>query len=256
MNAIERLRRLPFEGAVNFRDIGGYAGAGGRTLRWGQIYRSDSLSALTPADLDRLSALGLRLVCDLRLPFERSAKPDRLPEVDPPEMLHIGFLTRGTVEMLQAIAAGRLGGAEVDEALRRHYRLFARDHNAEFRAILDRLIEPDRRPAVIHCTSGKDRTGFAIALVLLALGVSEETALEDYALTNHYRRDIVDVVGSGVDAAVMQILTSANPMYLKEGLDSARELYGSIEAYLAKGLALAEERLERFRRDMLEEDTP
>src|ERR1700736_2215764 len=65
MNAIERLRRLPFEGAVNFRDIGGYAGAGGRTLRWGQIYRSDSLSALTPADLKRLSALWLRLVCDL-----------------------------------------------------------------------------------------------------------------------------------------------------------------------------------------------
>src|SRR5258708_2677453 len=146
---------------------------------------------------------------------------------------------------------GSAGGA-----LRRHYRLFARDHSAEFKAILDRLIEPDRRPAVIHCTSGKDRTGFAIALVLLSLGVSEETALEDYALTNHYRRDIADVVGSGVDAAGMQILTSANPIYLKEGLDSARELYGSTEAYLTEGLALTEERLERFRRDMFEEDTP
>src|SRR5258708_16135129 len=121
MNAIERLRRLPFEGAVNFRDVGGYAGAGGRTLRWGQIYRSDSLAALTPADLDRLSALGLRLVCDLRLPFERSAKPDRLPAVDPPEMLHIGFLTRGTVEMLQAIAAAPIRGSQLPPAQTPHH---------------------------------------------------------------------------------------------------------------------------------------
>ena len=76
-----RQRRLDFEGAVNFRDIGGYPAGAGRRTRWRTLYRADSLADLTPADLDRLDALGLRTLIDFRLPEERRAKPDRLPQI-------------------------------------------------------------------------------------------------------------------------------------------------------------------------------
>jgi protein-tyrosine phosphatase len=72
-------RRVRFEGAVNFRDLGGYRAGAGRQTRWGRVYRADNLAGLTEADVVRLAELGLKTLIDFRLPLERVASPDRLP---------------------------------------------------------------------------------------------------------------------------------------------------------------------------------
>lgn len=74
-------RRLPFEGVTNFRDLGGYPAAGGATLRWGRVFRSDALYAMTERDRALFDLLGVRAVYDLRNDSERAERPNPLPSL-------------------------------------------------------------------------------------------------------------------------------------------------------------------------------
>jgi protein-tyrosine phosphatase len=107
-------RRLAFDGAVNFRDIGGYPARCGRRIRWQRVYRSDNLGGLTAADLLRLRVLGLRTLIDFRLPAERLYMPNRLPSDLVLEIIELGFIPEGSIDMLRGIAKGALGFAEVE----------------------------------------------------------------------------------------------------------------------------------------------
>ena len=236
-------RRLPFEGAVNFRDLGGYPVAGGGETTWRRVYRSDSLAELTEADMTRLESLGLYGVVDLRLPEEREKKPDRLPDTRDLRILEEGFLPRGTQDMLRAVADGELPPDEIRAEVLRHYRLFPQEHLPDYAATFRLLIEADGRPVVIHCTSGKDRTGFGAALLLLAAGVEESAIAEDYALTNTYRRDIRFMFGPDVRPESLEMLTSAHPEYIRTALDELARLHPDTESWLeAMGLDAAERR--------------
>jgi protein-tyrosine phosphatase len=245
-------RVLPFEGAVNFRDLGGYVGHDGRRVKWRTIFRSDSLAELTDTDHDLWGTLGIRLVCDFRLHDERRRAPDRLPEGDDCRRLELPFIPRGTLDMMTALRRGTLEGADITEAVKRHYWHMPVDHVAEFRAVFAHILERRHRPAVLHCTSGKDRTGFAAAAILLALDVPVETVLDDYLLTNSYRRDVTRVLDLGVTEEVMDILTSAREDYLETALASIRHHFGSIERYLRDGLGLDAPRRARLRQALLD----
>ena len=100
-------RRIHFEGAVNFRDLGGYPASDGRRTRWGLVYRADNLAGLTDADLVRLEVLGLRTLIDFRLPTERQMSPDRLPRGSSIRKVELGFIPAGTIEMLASGQEGR-----------------------------------------------------------------------------------------------------------------------------------------------------
>ncbi|KPQ21791.1 MAG: protein-tyrosine phosphatase [Rhodobacteraceae bacterium HLUCCA24] len=236
-------RRLPFEGAVNFRDLGGYPVAGGGHTAWRRVYRSDSLAELTDSDLARLEALGLYGVVDLRLTEERAKKPDRLPDGHGLKILEQGFLPRGTLHMLRAVAEGHLPPDEIRAEVLRHYRLFPQEHLPDYAATFRLLIEAEGRPVVIHCTSGKDRTGFGAALLLRAAGVEERAIAEDYALTNTYRRDIRFMFGPDVRPEALEMLTAAHPEYIRTALDELARLHPDTESWLeAMGLDAAERR--------------
>jgi protein-tyrosine phosphatase len=245
-------RRVPFEGAANFRDLGGYAAGAGQQVAWRSIYRSDSLSELTDSDHEMWQTLGIRLVCDLRLPSERRNAPDRLPQPSDVEEHHIGFLPEGANEMLRAVRAGEVNSAEIVAEVIRHYYRIPLDHLAEYREIFALLDAPQNHPLVIHCTSGKDRTGFAAMLILLALGVSEELALEDYLLTNSYRRDVSHIFKLPAGTDELHTLTSARPEYFHAALDAMQREYGSILGYLHNGLGLDDDRLRNLRSVFLE----
>lgn len=231
-------RRLPFEGAANFRDLGGYPLAGGGRTRWRVVYRADSLADLTAADLEALRATGIRTLCDFRLPEERADRPNRLPGGMRLQSHEIGFIPRGTPEMLRAIRAGELGPAEIMRAVEAQYRLFGRDHAPAYRAMFDALLAPGATPFLIHCTSGKDRTGVGAALILLALGAARETVLEDYALTNAYRRDIGHLLSDRIRPGVIETLTSARPEYLRAALEAIEEEWGGLDPFMERGLGL------------------
>jgi protein-tyrosine phosphatase len=243
-------RHVLLDGAANFRDLGGYETAEGRTLRWHKVFRSDALSALTAADQARLRALGVKLVCDLRLPGERRHAPSALPDELAIERFEPGFIPRGTLDMLAQIRAGTLHGEEIVEHVKGHYWHMPRDHAEVFGAVLRRLAES--RPAVIHCTSGKDRTGLTVALLLLALGVPLETIYEDYLLTNDFRRDVTRLLNLPASEADMAILTSARREYLETAVRSMIDLSGSLEAYLRDAVGVDDALRMRLRDALLE----
>lgn len=241
-----RARRIAFEGAANFRDIGGYPAAGGRRVRWGRVFRSDSLSKLTDGDLRRLAELGLRTLVDFRVPAERAEQPDRLHPDHTIETNAIGLLPAGTLDMLRAVSAGTIDGAAVERAFLEQYRRFVTDHAAEFARALAAIGDERNLPLLLHCTSGKDRTGFAVAALLLALGTPQDVVLDDYALTNSYMRDITDYFAPSAPPALVRAVMTAQAQYLHAALDQMRASFGSIDAYLERALGLDDRRRARL----------
>jgi protein-tyrosine phosphatase len=233
----ERARRIPLTGAVNFRDLGGYPVAGGGRTRWGVIYRSDSLADLTEADLRAVAALGLRTLCDFRVAGEKAMKPNRLPE-GPLHVMEPAFLPAGVIEMMREVRAGRWGREEIRAEVMRHYRRLPFDHAEAYRAMFGRLLHAEGPPMLIHCTSGKDRTGFGAALILSAAGVARETVVADYALTRQYRRDVSHMLSPEVSAEALDQLTDAPPEYLETALAEIDARAGGIDAYLAEAIGL------------------
>ena len=110
-------RQIPLDGMDNFRDLGGYETADGRTTRWGRVYRSGELGDLTDADVETLHDLGINLVCDFRSPAEREESPDRLPTQNPPTVLQTEIYTPGVdpKELQDRIMSGDLEGLDLSE---------------------------------------------------------------------------------------------------------------------------------------------
>lgn len=231
-------RRILFEGAINFRDLGGYPAGLGRQTRWKRVYRADNLAGLTEADLALLETLGLRTLIDFRLPTEWQMHPDRLPPGSSIRRVELGFLPTGTLEMLSLVKRGVIDVAELERRVIDQYRLFCVDHVEEYRQTFAIACESDNYPLLLHCTSGKDRTGFAAAVLLLAVGVPWETVLEDYSLTNLYRRPVPQLLGPETPEEVVAVLLSAQPKYLEAALEEVYRAHGSFDAYLEQALAV------------------
>jgi len=244
-------RRIELEGAVNFRDLGGYPAEGGRTMRWRTIYRSDSLSDLTDSDVCGFRQLGINTLCDFRLSEESERKPNRLPSGHRINVVPLRFVPEGTLDMLSAIDRGQYGPADVEREVLIHYRKFVNEHASEYRRVFEVILSKDSLPLLMHCTSGKDRTGFAAAAVLLAVGVPREIIVEDYAMTNDFRRDIRHLFSNAVSKPTIDALTSANPRYIEAALDEIGARFGTTEAWL-QSLGVTPSRRARLR-DLLTE---
>jgi protein-tyrosine phosphatase len=226
-------RHLALQGASNFRDLGGYPTTDGRTTRWRHIFRSNHLGQLTAADVEIVRALGVRSAFDFRGREERAAGICALNEV----AVHSLPIEPTVVTALRAeLASGSLTAALAIELMRESYRNYVRHNTHSFRALFGHLLE-DRAPLVIHCTAGKDRTGFASALILHALGVADDVIAEDYLLTNrHYKLGASSA--SDLPADVLDAIGSVEASYLAAAFDAVRSEYGDLETYLRDGLKL------------------
>jgi protein-tyrosine phosphatase len=234
-------RHLDLAGASNFRDLGGYRARDGRTVRWRQIFRSNHLGHLTEADIQALRPLRLKSAFDFRGTEERAAAMCGLAEI----AVHSLPIEPTVVAALRARRANgtALSPADALEVMRDSYRNYVRYNTASFRILFAHLLE-DRAPLVIHCTAGKDRTGFACALILHALGVPDDVIAEDYLLTNRfYRRD--PSVSSDLPDNVRQVLGSVEASFLAAAFDAIGADYGDLESYFSDGLGLgAQQRAE------------
>ena len=249
-------RRLPLEGTDNFRDLGGYDTADGRSVRWGLLYRSNALADLSRRDLDYLTTLGIRLVCDFRSETERMRDPDRTPETNPPSVANLSISVLGVdpAEMQTRIRTGGISGPEIEQTMQAAYRSFVLDFTDRYAAMFERISHPEELPTILHCTAGKDRAGFASAMVLLTLGVSKEDVFEDYLRTNSYRADYNNWIKRLVPvyslfrtrADDMAPLLEARRSYLEASLETIDERYGSIDGYLEHGLKIRPELRERM----------
>lgn len=235
---------MRLEGAVNFRDLGGYETADGRRVRPGLLWRSDSLADLTAADLEVLGGLGLRTVCDLRAVGEREARPNR--DLGPGVRVHELVVVPPRAQEVFA-GVSTMSVEDIQAWLREVFRSFVADQREAYAAVLDALLQDGALPALVHCTSGRDRTGFAAAIVLCALGVSRETVVEDYLRSDVAHRDIDFLIGAGVDETRVTAMTRPRAEYLLAGFAAMEEAYGSVDAYLRDALGLDDARRERLR---------
>jgi protein-tyrosine phosphatase len=239
-------RLIALDGAVNFRDLGGYAAAGGMRTRWRRLFRADGLGELTEDDLGVLRSLGIRTVIDLR--SESELERGRFDvDAHPAAFHHFPFIE----ELPDAQEFDRRPGL-----LGSQYQEIVSDAGAQIRATLGVLAAPDALPAVFHCTAGKDRTGVLSAIVLSLLGVDEETVVADYALSGEamlrLRAKLIVKYPEGRETIEnIDEVFSAEPAQMEALLDHVRRRYGSIQAYVS-GLGVGPEVVESLRTSLLE----
>jgi protein-tyrosine phosphatase len=248
------------EGAPNFRDLGAQLDYGTTRLRPGRIFRSEALTRLTDADLSLVRTLDIKLLFDLRAPDERERDSNRWP----------AGLAVETVAGLKSdeLAAVRFSGWRQrihdpgfdGHAIRQWImgayaempRLFADTLASAF----DRLAAPQSPVTLLHCTAGKDRTGFVCAMLLLALGVSRQRVFDDYLLTRRRRlpMDLLQtLLGDELQTlppskvAALVVMADVAPAYLETALDSIENEFGGVDAYLLRTCGLT-----RSKRDALQ----
>ena len=254
--------QLDFAGGTNFRELGGYEADEGKHVKWGQIWRGIPTCKLTgEADRAKLDALGLRLILDLRSVEEAKKEPDYVP--DGARLVQICGLCAedgheiafapGDIDRLMASAPE---GYDVPRVL--YCRMLT--GNKAFKELF-RALEAGETPILFHCSAGKDRTGVAAMLILLALGASDETICADYAQTNVCRRAEIEAVMQEHADEIAADPSCRNHYYRMAGvspeaapfvLDTIRSQFGSAENYLEAEYGLTPARLMRLRRMYLE----
>ncbi|MFE6225754.1 tyrosine-protein phosphatase [Streptomyces sp. NPDC057854] len=257
------IRHIPLQGAVNVRDLGGYPTHGGGRVRHGLVYRADHLGKLTDADVAVLGGLGLARAIDFRIPMEVGHDgADRLPAgvaaVSRPVtdnglfgQLTAAIASRDPVRQEEMLGGGRAAAFMTDV-----YRTFVTDpaNRDAFGRTLRELAAPGTGPVLYHCTSGKDRTGWASWLVLRLAGVPERLATEDYLASNTLRAAHDARVREGLRAAglmrnpeLIVPLQEVRREYLDAALAEVRSGYGGLYRHVTAGLGLDPRALARLR---------
>jgi protein-tyrosine phosphatase len=253
------MERYSFEGIPNIRDLGGLWTVDGRRTKQGLLLRSGQLFFSTEGDLARLCELGIAEVIDLRSGLERAEKPDL--EIPGARNLHL--------PIMEDISAGVTRDAESDEGafamlaqggddapvlaaayMQKTYRSFVESpfSVSQYARFAGEAVSCAERGRAIlwHCTAGKDRAGFAAAIMLEALGVTRADIVEDYLLTNER---LAAVVGQLIEQFEGQLPTDAaheaarrlflaDESYLQAAYGAAEDLYGGFDAFLEQGLGL------------------
>lgn len=174
---------IPIEGVVNVRDIGGMTTSDNRQVKMGKVYRSASLSYITPNGKQALSALQPCLICDLRSEDEIINDPD--PQFEGMRHETLNMATEG--DKAKRLWLLLFNPRKLDGLLPKLYTSIILEENAHaIQRVMHMLLDEANYPMLIHCTAGKDRTGVIVALILGLLGVPEERIVADYTQSNHF----------------------------------------------------------------------
>ena len=228
-------RSLPLAGASNFRDLGGYIGHGGRAVKWRLLFRSDHLAALTPQDQALLAELGVARAIDFRGKAESAAQAYALPGVAYHPLVIEPTVVQRAMELVRA--GHHLSAQDAVGLMQQTYRGFVYDSAPRFAELFALLLDARDAPTVFHCTAGKDRTGFAAALILLALGVPRDVVMHDYLLTNSLYRRPAGVTGRAPEE-VLAVLWRVQEEFLDAALQMVDNDHGGVPAYLAEVLGV------------------
>jgi protein-tyrosine phosphatase len=241
---------VPLKGGSNFRDLGGYRTADGRTVRHRAVFRSAHLGTLTDEDRAALSKLGVRTIVDLRGVNEAAETPHLIDGVACRVVgAHIEPQLGDKIRV--AVADGSATPHLMMQYLTDHYRDYPRRCAPGFRTLFATLSDGTHRPLVFHCTAGKDRTGFASALLLTLLGVPWDTVMDDYLRTNDLWTGHIGRY-TELDIDTRAAIVEARTPYLEAAFDVVRQDFGGPEVFAEKALGLDAKARERLRADLLE----
>lgn len=242
-------RYINLDNAYNFREIGDLAAGSGRKLRKGILFRSDELSKLSYRDREIFERLGIKSIIDLRGVKEREKKQDRIPEKLKIDIRNIPIDHKNQdLKQIQffLFLIQKSKDFDFEKYIKEHYFGTAFECTSQIKEILTYLSDERNLPSLIHCTVGKDRTGFLAALIQLLAGVDRNVVLEEYMATNRFIgprvKQIVRMIRilSLFRASIEQIqpLLEVRPDYLNNVLDELFRKYGSVEKYLVDGCGM------------------
>jgi protein-tyrosine phosphatase len=226
-------RLIGLEAVHNFRDLGGYPTAGGRTTKWRTLFRSDGLYRLRGADdMSRVMQLGLKSVIDLRTEREQ-----REQGIFPTDDIEVTFHHLSIVDVTWSDTETPEFDDEV-EFLVWGYRDMLEIGSSRFADAMHVLAQTDSLPAVFHCAAGKDRTGVLAALLLSSLGVDDAHICADYGLTQDAMRR--SIAWSKVHrpelaeryATIPKAYLAADPRAMQIILTELAQQHGSVRNYV------------------------
>jgi protein-tyrosine phosphatase len=238
-------RKLGMQGTPNFRDFGGYPTVNGRWVKWGFLFRSGQLSSLSDQDVELLASLKLDLVCDFRRLEEQESDPSRLPRDNPPRIASLPIIPGSNAQFFEQ-AEGKMGDRQaMFDFMLEINRDFAEAQTKAYARMFSEILEMEDARFLVHCAAGKDRTGFAAAIILLALGVSREVVMRDYMLTGRFFHPHREVARLREKYQMQQMDTqSILPMlevhedYLARALFAIEQSFPSVEVYLEEALGV------------------
>ena len=256
-------RLLNFEGISNFRDLGGYQTTDGKEVKWGRLYRSGTFAEASRADLAGLAQLDLNTFIDFRSSIEKAEEPNRLP--DPPgfTVVDIPVLDDGNKalvgEIMERVESGNFDDFDPNQAMLTANRQFANEFTPQFKEFVHTVLNANGAPVVWHCSAGKDRTGFAAAILLRILGVPQETVIQDYMASRAPSLDarknqllMLELFKGEEAAAKLAVLMGVEEAWLQAGFAQIDTTWGSFDNYVADGLQLSATDIQRLQQNLLE----
>ena len=250
--------RLSFEGCHNFRAVEGWQTDDGRRVATGRFFRSDGLDQLTSSDHDLLTTLKIATVIDLRSSAEIHSAPSRWPSEWSAHSWS-GAESAAEADISSVMANARPKASECRTAMMRVYAKFGDDLAAAVFATSHALASADEAAVLVHCAAGKDRTGFVVAALLTAIGVSSDDVMDDYLLSNasiveaHARFNMdgrLDALDAKASGAVHALL-GAHADYLTTALQTIKQQHGSIAAWMSRKARVSEVTLQRIKDRLL-----
>ncbi len=253
---------LRLEGAGNFRSLGGLPAHDGRRIRPFALMRADRLAGLGSDDWTSLAGIGLATICDLRSDAERTEHPNAVPVDFAIHQLNCDIRNDLRVDpsLAQLLVADPTARG-VEQVMMEIYRRFPGYMGGTLRAIVDRLLEGGT-PLLVHCSAGKDRTGFVIATLLHALEVPDDLILGDYLASRgwpgaeQHRAALAPRLGRIIPPGALREAVDAaldvREAYLDAALTAVRADFGSVARYLEAASGVDADRLEQLRERLLE----
>jgi protein-tyrosine phosphatase len=245
--AILAERKLSLQGAPNFRDLGGYESQDGRRLRWGKLFRSSKLSSLTDVDINYVNRLGVTLVCDFRQVVEQEIEPTWQGGENPVTFASLPVTPGSRHSFLDNLYKGVIAVDDAAGFMTEINRDFVANQTPQYAEMFRLLLAGDQQ-LLIHCASGKDRTGFGAALILDVLGVNEDAIVDDYLLTNDYlpvdeeverlSKEFTDHSGAEVSEDILRPMLEVRPEYIRACFEEIKKRYESKQHFFETALSL------------------
>lgn len=243
---------LGLESVVNLRDMGGYKTKNDQTIRYGKLYRSNQLSGVSTEDMKVLASLDLKNTFDMRSTPERNAFPDELPDGVKYSVLDVlGDSSEGMIfDVLKIFenpeyAHEHFGDGKYERLVESAYRSIINSDTSNecFSILFKTLSKEEELPALFHCVTGKDRTGWVAAAFLSLMEVPREDIYENYLLSNDYIvplfKSTTDIyLAAGGDEDLIISILGVRRGYLEAAFDEMEKLYGSIENYFTQALKI------------------